>query len=68
MRTDLLPEVEQPVQVLIKSRDGRKVEVNGTVRWTTAQFPGRDKSPGFGMQVEPLTDTYRDFYQHLLLN
>ena len=68
MRTDNLPEPEEPVQILIKSSDGRKIEVNGTVRWTTAQFPGREEHAGFGMHVDPLTDAYRDFYQNLLLN
>ena len=53
---------------LIKSPTGEKVEISGTVRWTTEQFPGRDPQPGFGMYIEPMTDSYTDFYQNLLLN
>ena len=68
VRTDLLPEPGEAVQVLIKSPTGEKVEITGTVRWTTEQFPGRDPQPGFGMYIEPMTDSYADFYQNLLLN
>ena len=68
VRTDLLPEALQAVQVLIRKSDGHKLEVNGTVRWTTNEHPGRDKHTGFGMQIDPLTDEYREFYESILLN
>ena len=68
MRTDLLPAPGEMVQILIQARDGHKVEVTGTVRWNTAQFPGRDPHPGFGMQIEPVTSEYRELYESILLN
>jgi uncharacterized protein (TIGR02266 family) len=66
LRTDQLPEPGASVQVLLKPGDGRKIELNGTVRWTTKQYPGRSKHPGFGLLFDQVTDEYLQLYEDIL--
>jgi hypothetical protein len=62
----LLPAPLEPLRILIESK-GRKVEVVGTVRWTSAQFPDRGPTSGFGVQLERPGAEYFQFFASLLL-
>ncbi len=67
--TEVMPEAGDMVQVLIKRENGTKVELIGSVRWTTEAVPERSEGyPGFGIRLEPVTDDYRDFFESLLLH
>lgn len=68
MRTERLPDPGAEVSILIQSPDGRKVEVTGTVCWTTDQIPAEDAQPGFGMQISTRNEAYLEFFGDLLLN
>ena len=67
IRTDSLPSKGDLVSVIFFLTDGSKVEVSGTVRWSTAQLPrSREAKGGFGMLIEQLNDPYLEFYEQLL--
>ena len=69
LRTDRLPSPGARVRVIFEPEDGLKVEVSGTVRWTTGQLPpSADSSPGFGMQIENVTDEFLEFFEQILLH
>ncbi len=69
MRTNVLPEPGEEVSVIILTRDRRKIEVIGRVRWTTAQLgPETPAQPGFGMYIERASDEFVEFFTDLLLN
>lgn len=66
--TESLPATGEFVTVVFPDRSGSKIEVCGTVRWTTDEVePGKCPRPGFGMHLEFLTDEYREFYEELLI-
>lgn len=66
--TEELPGPGDFVTVIFSDRSGSKIEVCGTVCWTTAQLaPGKCSRPGFGMHLEFLSDEYREFYEELLV-
>ncbi len=54
--------------MLIKRPNGEKLEVTGTVRWTTEQLPERPLIPGFGMRIDAPTKEYLDFFKALAKN
>jgi hypothetical protein len=62
----LLPTPLEPLRVVIDWR-GHKIEVNGTVRWTSAQFPDRGPASGFGVQLDRPGPDYLEFFASLLL-
>ncbi len=67
LRTDRLPAKGDLVSVVFYVLDGSKIEVFGTVRWTTAQVAvSEDVKPGFGMDIDQRNDAYLQFYEHLL--
>ncbi len=69
MRTNVLPLPGEEVSVIILTRDRRKIEVIGRVRWTTAQLGGRTPAqPGFGMYIDRASDAFVEFFTDLLLN
>jgi hypothetical protein len=72
LRADTLPEPGEQVQVLILTRERVKIEVIGTVRWTTAQLPDsarvEEGHEGFGVDVEAPSEEFREFFADLLLN
>lgn len=69
MRTNVLPQPGEEVAVVILTRDRRKIEVIGTVRWTTAQLPnGTPAQPGFGVHIDRASDEFVEFFTDLLLN
>ncbi len=68
LATEELPGPGDSVTVIFSDRSGSKIEVCGTVRWTTAQLPpGKCSRTGFGMHLEFLSDEYREFYEDLLV-
>ena len=67
LRTNTLPPSGSPVRVVFHDRHGSKVEVRGTVRWTTAQLPPEEKAkPGFGVYIEPGNDEFSEFFENIL--
>ena len=69
LRTDRLPSPGAQVRVIFEPKNGPKVEVSGTVRWTTGQLqPTADSAPGFGMQIENVTEEFLEFFENILLH
>jgi Tfp pilus assembly protein PilZ len=67
LRTDTLPEVGSEVRVSLRDRAGAKVELRGTVRWTTRQLPAGSKAqPGFGMQIPSDDPVFVEFFEQIL--
>ena len=67
LRTDTLPKKGDQVSVVFFVPDYSKIEVSGTVRWTTAQLKNSNEAkPGFGMQIEEQAEEYLLFYEQLL--
>jgi hypothetical protein len=63
-----LPQPGAPIALTIETADGEKLDLNGTVRWTTAQLPNASEaSPGFGVRVEGRSPAYRELFEALLL-
>ncbi len=68
LRSETLPPSGSEIRVLFHSREGRKVEVNGIVAWTTNDLPKEaDARPGFGIRFHELSDEYLEFYEQVLL-
>jgi hypothetical protein len=68
LRTDRLPARGAPVRVIFEPPHGPKVEVEGTVRWTTAQLPpSQDSAPGFGMKIDAVPEEFLEFFEQTLL-
>lgn len=68
LRTSLLPAPGTEVRVLFQNREGRKVEVEGTVRWTTDQLgPQKEGKSGFGVKLEAPSPDYLEFFESILL-
>ncbi len=69
LRTDRLPLPGAPIRVIFEPKNGPKVEVSGTVRWTTGQLPPTADTPsGFGMQIENVTEEFLEFFEQILLH
>jgi hypothetical protein len=62
----LLPSPLEPLRIVIEWGGG-KIEVRGTVRWTSAQFPERGPTSGFGVQLDRPGPEYFEFFSSLLL-
>lgn len=68
LRTNRLPRPGSPVRVIFEPPNGPKVEVEGTVRWTTAQLPpSSDSPPGFGMKIDSVPEEFLEFFEQTLL-
>jgi hypothetical protein len=68
VRTAVLPPVGCEVRVLFPARNGSKIEVHGTVRWTTDQLPEGEKAkPGFGVYIPRGNDDFEEFFEQILL-
>lgn len=68
VRASVLPPVGSEVRVLFPARNGTKIEVYGTVRWTTAQLPAGEKAkPGFGVFIARGNDDFEGFFEQILL-
>ena len=69
LRTDHLPPPGSQIRLVFGPEGGPRVEVSGTVRWTTAQLPpGANTSPGFGMRIENVTEEFLEFFENILLH
>jgi hypothetical protein len=56
------------VRVIFEPPNGPKVEVEGTVRWTTSQLPpSSDSPPGFGMKIDSVPEEFLEFFEQTLL-
>ncbi len=62
--TEKLPQPGEPVCVVFRDRDGNKISLEGTVRWSTAQM--KRNASGFGMRIEDAPEQYLDFYEDIL--
>jgi Tfp pilus assembly protein PilZ len=68
VRTAVLPAMGDDVRVIFHDRNGTKIEVHGTVRWTTAQLPRDQKpKPGFGVHVPRGNEDFDEFFEQILL-
>lgn len=69
LRTGDLPEPGESVTVSFENETGEKIEVSGSVRWTTAQLQcSQDVPPGFGVHIDNPTSEFDEFFEHLLLH
>jgi hypothetical protein len=67
--SERLPQPGAPIALTIETTDGEKIDLNGTVRWTTAQLPNASEAPpGFGVHVEGRSPAYRELFEALLLH
>ena len=66
LRSEILPQPGSEIRILFHDRSGNKIELHGTVRWTTAQLQEADARPGFGIQFSNVDSAFRDFYEELL--
>ena len=67
IRCEVLPEPGAVVQLIFHDRQGTKVDVNGVVRWTTAQLPDSSSAPpGFGVFIEDPREVFLAFYEQIL--
>jgi Tfp pilus assembly protein PilZ len=68
LRTENLPQTGDVVDVILFIPDGNKIEVTGTVRWTTAELgPAYGAKPGFGIQIHEQSQDYLGLYEELLM-
>ena len=67
--SERLPQPGAPIALTIETTDGEKIDLNGTVRWTTAQLPdASDSPPGFGVRFEGHSPAFRELFEALLLH
>lgn len=67
VRTNVLPPAGSPVRVVFHDRHGSKIEVRGTVRWTTDQLPPEEQAkPGFGVHFQNASDEFSEFFEQIL--
>jgi hypothetical protein len=61
VRSPLLPPDGVRVAVVLVSPSGRKIAVEGTVRWNTASLTDRGERSGFGVRLTRFGDDYLHF-------
>ena len=67
LRASVLPAAGASVRIVFHDRHGSKVEVRGTVRWTTEQLPKEEKAkPGFGVYIERGNAEFDEFFENIL--
>jgi hypothetical protein len=68
VRSSVLPPVGSDVRVIFHDRNGSKIEIRGTVRWTTDQLPAAEKAkPGFGVYIARGNEDFDEFFGQILL-
>jgi hypothetical protein len=68
LRSSVLPPVGCDVRVIFHDRNGSKIQVLGTVRWTTDQLPASEKAkPGFGVYIPRGNGEFDEFFEQILL-
>ena len=61
--SDALPESGESIKLAFEDGSGMKLEVQGTVRWTTADD---DEVSGFGLRIHQPPEAYTEFCDALL--
>jgi hypothetical protein len=57
-----------PVTIRFEAKDGRKLELEGEIRWTTAQMADHEAiQPGFGVLLHTADADYQEFFEEILL-
>jgi hypothetical protein len=67
IQSHVLPERYSEVTISLGTPEGGKIEVFGSVRWTTTDSPLRGKGTGFGVQLHHVGEDYLRFFERLLL-
>ncbi len=67
LRSDVLPEPGSEIRVLFHTQQGRKVEIEGIVVWSTTELEQPDARPGFGVRFEGASEQFLEFYEQILL-
>lgn len=69
VRSDSLPHPGSPVQILFLNHSQEKIEITGTVRWTTDQLPNvtPDTPKGFGVLFDTPTPAFLEFFEQILV-
>ncbi len=65
--TRLLPKPLENVRLGITLGNREKLELRGTVRWTSADRPQSGRVSGFGVRLEPPTAAYLAFFESLVV-
>ena len=69
VRANVLPFPGDHISIRFESRQGSKLEILGTVRWTTAQINDPEiTQPGFGVQLDQKSPDYDAFFEEVLLS
>jgi hypothetical protein len=63
----LLPRPLERVRIAIGEGTPEKVEIIGTVRWTSADRPQRARVSGFGVQIDLPNAAYHALFESLLV-
>lgn len=67
LRSDDVPERGSEIRVVFHDRVGSKVEIRGTVCWTTSQLPEEAGAKrGFGIHISGGALAYLEFYEQML--
>ena len=66
LRSDVLPAPGSEIRILFHDRRGDKIELYGSVCWTTAQLADPLARPGFGVQITDGGTAFRAFYEEIL--
>ncbi len=67
LRSDVLPEPGSEIRVLFHTQQGRKVEIERIVVWSTTELEQPDARPGFGVRFEGASEQFLEFYEQILL-
>jgi uncharacterized protein (TIGR02266 family) len=66
IRSHILPETGDNIHVTFTTPEGRKIEIEGVVRWTTEQMD--QACPlGFGIRLVRVDEEYLRFFEKILL-
>ena len=69
IRSGVLPPVGSAVRVLFHDRNGSKIEIRGTVRWTTDQLPAGNKTKsGFSVYIPRDNEDFSEFLEQILFS
>ncbi len=68
IRCNLLPASGEAIRVTFETREGEKIQIKGSVCWTTAQIGAAGGGPhGFGVYLERRGPAFSAFFESLLL-
>ncbi len=68
VRTELPLQPGATVHVSFEPEGSPKIDLTGTVRWTTAQLPNAaEVPPGFGLKLDSVPVSYSDFFEQSVM-